>query len=225
MGKLVLVTGATGGLGQTVVQGFRDCFRDSGVRVIATARQASDPADQDFIGADLSSEKEATRLLDRIVSAYGPLDVIIHTMGGWAGGTQIEDTAADTWRRMFAINLDSAFFLLHAAIPHIRDGGRILAISSQAALASAPTMAAYAASKAALNELIQTAAAELAPRKITANVVAPTTIDTPNNRAAMPNADTSNWISPQDLTDLLIWLCSDAAKQISGAVIPVGISQ
>jgi NAD(P)-dependent dehydrogenase (short-subunit alcohol dehydrogenase family) len=124
---------------------------------------------------------------------------------------------------MFDMNVNSAFHILRAVIPHMRKagGGRIIAIGSRAAEAPGASVGAYSASKAALVSLIRTVALENKDEGITANVILPGTMDTPANRKAMPGADTSQWVQPASVASLIVWLAGDAGKDVNGASIPV----
>ncbi|MGH9594164.1 MAG: SDR family NAD(P)-dependent oxidoreductase, partial [Bryobacteraceae bacterium] len=147
----------------------------------------------------------------------------IHLVGGFAGGQFVDATADDTIDRMLDMNFRAAFHTLRAVLPGMRaqGGGRIVAIGSRAAIDPSPGLSAYAASKAALVSLIRNVAAEYKDAGITANVVLPGTMDTPANRAAMPAADPSKWVKPAHVASLLLYLASDQAAPISGAVIPI----
>jgi NAD(P)-dependent dehydrogenase (short-subunit alcohol dehydrogenase family) len=222
-GKVVLVTGANGGLGIPVTQ----AFLDAGVTVIGTSRtiQQSDFGSPNFtaLPADISSIEGARVLVDLVVARFGKLDVLAHTVGGFAGGPPIADTDVATFQRMFDVNLNSVFHILRAAIPALRQtgDGRIIAIGSRAALEPGAGVGAYSASKAAMVSLVKTVALENKDAGLRANVILPGTMDTPANRKAMPNADVSKWVRPATVAALMTWLASDAGKDVNGAVIPV----
>src|SRR5262249_51248592 len=133
------------------------------------------------------------------------------------------ETDDATWQRMFDMNVNSTFHILRAVIPHMRaaGSGRIVAIGSRAAESPGAKVGAYSASKAAVVSLIKTVAIENKDLGITANVILPGTIDTPANRAAMPGADTSTWVTPESIASLILWLAGDAGKDVTGAAIPV----
>jgi len=222
-GKLVLVTGATGGLGASVTQ----VFLDSGATVVGTSRKIrqSHFSSPGFtaIPAELSTPEGARVLVDQVVARFGKIDVLAHTVGGFAGGPAIAETDDATFQRMFDLNLSSAFYLLRAALPAMRKAGngRIIAIGSRAALEPGAGVGAYSASKAALVSLIRTVALENKDVGITANVILPGTMDTPMNRKAMPNADFSKWVQPANVARLVAWLASDAGTDVNGAAIPI----
>lgn len=222
-GKVVLVTGANGGLGAYVTQ----AFLDAGATVIGTSRkiQQSDFSSPRFtaLPAEISSREDAQGLVDQLVARFGRLDVLAHTVGGFAGGQSIADTDDVTFQRMFDLNLNSVFHILQATIPPLRQmgNGRIIAIGSRAALEPGAGVGAYSASKAAMVSLIRTVALENKDAGLTANVILPGTMDTPANRKSIPNADFSKWVQPSTVASLITWLASDAGKDINGAVIPV----
>jgi NAD(P)-dependent dehydrogenase (short-subunit alcohol dehydrogenase family) len=222
-GKIVLVTGANGGLGTYVTQ----AFLDAGARVIGTSRkiQQSDFASENFtaIAAEISSREAAAKLVGQVVTQFEKIDVLAHTVGGFAGGQSVAETDDATFRQMFDLNLNATFHILRAVIPVMRKvgSGRIIAVGSRAALEPGAGMGAYSASKAAMVSLMRTVALENQDVGITANVVLPGTMDTPGNRKAMPNADFSKWVEPAAVASLIAWLAGDAGKDISGAAIPI----
>ncbi|MGA8149960.1 MAG: SDR family NAD(P)-dependent oxidoreductase [Terriglobales bacterium] len=222
-GKVVLVTGADGGLGTYVTQ----AFLDAGATVIGTSRkiQQSDFNHPNFsaIPAAISTREAAKALVDQIAARFGRLDVLAHTVGGFAGGQSIAETDDATFQRMFDINLNSVFHILRAAIPALRQtgDGRIIAIGSRAALEPGAGVGSYSASKAAMVSLIRTVALENKDAGLTANVILPGTMDTPANRESMPNADFSKWIQPAAVASLITWLAGEAGKAVNGALIPV----
>jgi NAD(P)-dependent dehydrogenase (short-subunit alcohol dehydrogenase family) len=222
-GKVVLVTGANGGLGTYVTQ----AFLDAGATVAGTSRkiQQSEFNSPNFvaISAEISSRESAQVLVDQVVARFGKLDVLAHTVGGFAGGQSIAETDDATFQRMLDQNLNSVFHMLRAALPALRQtgSGRIIAIGSRQALEPGANVGAYSASKAAMVSLIRTAALENKDADVTANVILPGTMDTPANRTAMPKADFSKWIQPARVASLITWLAGDAGKDVNGAAIPI----
>ena len=222
-GKVALVTGADGGLGTHVTR----ALLDNGATVIGISRNiqqsSSDTPSTDAFSADLSSAEAAKSAVERIVTRFGRLDILAHLVGGFAGGKTVAEIDDATFLRMFDLNLNSAFYVLRAVIPHMRraGSGRIIAIGSRAAEDPGPGVGAYSASKAALVSLIRTVAVENRDLAITANVVLPGIMDTPANRKAMPGPDTSKWVQPDSVASLITWLAGDAGKDVNGAVIPI----
>jgi NAD(P)-dependent dehydrogenase (short-subunit alcohol dehydrogenase family) len=222
-GKVVLVTGASGGLGAYVTQAFLEI----GDTVIGTSRKIkqSDFASADFtaIPGEISTAVGANTLIESVFARFGRLDVLAHTVGGFAGGQSVRETDDATFQSMFDLNVNSFFQILRACIPALRDSGRgrIIAIGSRAALEPGANVGAYSASKAAMVSLIKTVAAENREAGVTANVILPGTMDTPANRMAMPGEDFSKWVNPANVASLAVWLASESGKEINGAAIPV----
>jgi NAD(P)-dependent dehydrogenase (short-subunit alcohol dehydrogenase family) len=222
-GKIALVTGANGGLGTHVSK----ALLDTGFVVVGLAPkiQQADFDHPNFtaLPASLDTLDAAKKAAETVIGRFGKIDVLAHLVGGFAGGQTVADTDDATFQRMFDMNLNSAFHMLRAVIPHMRkaQAGRIIAIGSRAVEDPGPTVGAYSASKAALVSLIRTVAIENKDAGITANIILPGTMDTAANRKAMPGADTSTWVQPASVTSLIAWLASDAGKDVTGAAIPV----
>ena len=222
-GKVSLVTGANGGLGTHVTK----AFLDAGFTVVGLARriQASDFDHPHFtaLPATLDSLDAAKKAVDTVIAHFGKIDVLVHTVGAFTGGQTVADTDDTTFERMFELNVNSAFHILRAVIPHMRKagGGRIIGISSRQAESAAAMIGAYSASKAAFSSLMRTVALENKDAGIAANVILPGTMDTPANRKAMPGADTSQWVQPATVASLTVWLARDAGMDVTGAAIPV----
>ena len=222
-GKVVLVTGANGGLGRYVTQ----AFLDAGATVVGVSRkiQQSDFNGPAFtaLSAEISTAAAARSMVESAVARFHRLDVVVHTVGGFAGGQSIAETDDATFQRMFEVNLNSTFYVLRAVLPAMRKtgNGRIIAIGSRAALEPGAGVGAYSASKAAMVSLIKTVALENKDVGITANVILPGTMDTAANRKAMPDADVGKWVQPANVARLIVWLAGDAGKDVNGAAIPV----
>jgi NAD(P)-dependent dehydrogenase (short-subunit alcohol dehydrogenase family) len=221
--KTALITGAKGGLGTYVTK----TFLAAGANVVGVSRsiQQTDFSHPRFsaVPAELSSLDAAKAIARAVTGRFPRIDILVHLVGGFAGGAPVADTDDATFERMLDFNLRSAFHILRAVIPVMRasGSGRIVAIGSRAAVEPQPSIAAYSASKSALVSLMRSVALENKDRGITANVILPGTMDTPANRAADPAADVAKWIDPQQVANLALWLASDAATQVTGAVIPV----
>lgn len=222
-GKIVLVTGANGGLGSHVTK----AFLNAGATVIGTSRTIHQSAfsSPDFVAApgDISDRENAKAIVDQAVGRFGKLHILVHTVGGFAGGQPVAETDDSLFQSMFDVNLNSVFQILRATISVLRrtKNGRIIAIGSRAALEPGAGVGAYSASKAAMVSLIKTVAVENKDTGLTANVILPGTIDTPANRKAMPNADFSQWVQPANIASLALFLAGDAAQDITGAAIPI----
>jgi NAD(P)-dependent dehydrogenase (short-subunit alcohol dehydrogenase family) len=221
--RVVLITGAKGGLGSLVTQRFLG----TGATVVGMARSITqeDWAAANFVAlpADLTKSASVNSMIGAIIGRYHRLDALIHVVGGFAGGKTIADTDDSTWEQMRDLNLTSAFYVFRAAIPHLRKSGsgRMVAIGSLAAVEPHAGLAAYVTFKAALVSFVRTVALENKDAGLTANVVLPSTMDTPANRKAMPGADFSKWVQPGDVADLILWLADERAAHITGTAIPI----
>jgi len=219
--KIILVTGANGGLGTTVTE----TLLAEGATVAGVSRsiRQEELKHSRFFAfpSDLSSAA-AQALVEVVSERLGRLDGVVHTVGGYAGAS-VTATDDETWKKMFALNLDSGFFLFRAALPALQKSGsgRIVAVGTRAAVEPAANLAAYAASKAALVHLVRTIAIENREHGVTANAILPGTMDTPANRKAMPDADPKKWIQPAHVAGLIAWLLSDAGAPVAGAAIPL----
>jgi len=215
-GKVALITGAKGGLGSFVTE----AFLAAGARVIGVSRsiQSGDFSHPEFTAmpAELSTGEGARKLAKDAADRFGRIDALVHVMGGFAGGSRVDETDDATFEKMLDLNYRSAFYLLRAVVPQMRaqGGGRIVAVASRQAAEPAAMVGAYSASKAALVSLIRTVALENKDRCISANTVLPGTMDTPANH----NPD---WVKPAQVAALLVHLASDAAAQVTGASIPI----
>ena len=222
-GKIALVTGANGGLGSHVTE----ALLGAGAAVVGVSRKIQqsefDSTSFTALPAEISTAAGAKSMVDGVVARFGGLDIVVHTVGAFAGGQSIAETDDVTFQRMLDSNLNSTFYLLRAVLPMMRKtgNGRIVAIGSRAALEPGPRVGAYSASKAAMVSLIKTVALENKDVGITANVILPATIDTRVNRTAMPNADYSKWVQPASIAALIVWLVSDNGRDVNGAAIPV----
>jgi NAD(P)-dependent dehydrogenase (short-subunit alcohol dehydrogenase family) len=214
----VLITGANGGLGTAVCQEFLT----AGAQVIGVALAWKQSAPFTTISADVTTEGGCDSMVKQALE-HGPIDALVHLVGGFAGGSPVAETTDQIWDSMMNVNLRAAFCCMRAALKPMQAAGRgrIVAIGTRMAVEPSPNFAAYAVSKAALVALVKNVAAEGQKFGVTANVVLPSTIDTPANRAAMPKADFSRWVAPQSIAKLLVFLTSDAAADTSGAVIPI----
>jgi 3-oxoacyl-[acyl-carrier protein] reductase len=222
-GKVVLITGAKGGLGSSVTRRFLD----AGATVIGTSRSIShnDFSHVNFtaLPVDFTKSAAVTAAVESIVGRFGKLDVLVHVLGGFAGGQTVSDTDDATWEQMRDLNLTSAFYVLRATIPHLRKtgSGRIVTIGSLTAVEPHANLGAYVTFKAALTNLVRTVAVENQDAGLTANVVLPGTMDTPANRKSMPGSDFSKWVRPADVADLVVWLADERAAHITGTAIPI----
>jgi len=224
--RSVLVTGGTGGLGQAVVSAFLDAgdrvwvpwieaqeeqrMRERFAAALAEGRLG-------LLEADVAEEKGAAELVARA----GAPGVVVNGVGGFAAGPHHE-TSLEVWDRMYRMNVRTAAAVTRAALPALlaRGRGAIVNVAANAALDPPGGMGAYVASKGALVAFTRGLSREL-PAEVRVNAVLPTTIDTPANRAAMPDADFSKWTRPEQIAAAILWLASDAASAVRGALVPV----
>lgn len=220
-GKVVIVTGASGALGSVVAE----AALARGARVAGLDHAASQvPATANRIelgGVDLSDATEAGKAIDAVVAHFGKLDALINIAGGFAFEAVAEGDPR-TWQHMYALNVLTALNASRAAIPHLAASAsaRIVNIGAIGGLQAGAGMGAYAASKAGVHRLTEALAAEW-KGKITVNAVLPSIIDTSANRASMPKADFTKWVTPQELAEVILFLISDAASAVTGALLPV----
>ena len=220
-GKVVIVTGASGALGKVVAE----AALARGARVAGVDHAKSNAADTpDHIelgGVDLSDAAQAAQAIEAVAARFRRLDVLINIAGAFSFET-VAGGDPKTWQRLYAINVLTALNASRAAIPHLVASpvGRIVNIGAIGALQAGSGMGPYAASKAGVHRLTEALAAEL-KGKVTVNAVLPSTIDTPANRAAMPNADFSKWVTAEELANVILFLAGDEASAVTGALIPV----
>ena len=221
-GKVVLIAGGSGALGQTVAP----AFTRAGARVITVDRHAppAQIASGSAMNADVADEADVQRLVNDVIRETGRIDALVNLVGGFATG-RVEETDTALWHRMLTMNVTAAFLLSKAVLPHMvaRGTGRIMHVAAWAAVEPFPGAAAYIVSKTSLLALIKVLALELSGSGVTVNGVLPNTIDTPANRASMPQTDPSTWTRPESIADTLLFLASEEARQISGAAIPIGV--
>jgi NAD(P)-dependent dehydrogenase (short-subunit alcohol dehydrogenase family) len=220
-GKVVVVTGASGALGKVVAEAA--LARGAHVAgVDHAASQAPVTANRiELGGVDLTDAVQARKAIDAAAAHFGKLDALINIAGGFAYETVTEGDPK-TWQRMYALNLLTALNASRAAIPHLATSGmgRIVNVGAMGALQAGSGMGAYAASKAGVHRLTEALAAEW-KGKITVNAVLPSTIDTAANRASMPTADFGKWVTADELANVILFLASDAASAVTGALLPV----
>ena len=220
-GKVIVVTGALGALGSVVV----DLALARGARVAsvdhAPTQVPATPNQFELGGVDLTDAAAAKKAIDAAASHFGRLDALINIAGGFSFETVAEGDPK-TWQRMYALNVTTTLNASRAAIPHLTasGAGRIVNVGALGALQASAGMGPYAASKAGVHRLTEALAAEY-KGKITVNAVLPSIIDTSANRASMPKADFSKWVRPNELADVILFLVSDAASAVTGALLPV----
>ena len=220
--KTIAVTGGFGVLGRAVA----DALQAAGAHVALIDKSLA-PADlnRDVLAlpnVELGQVCDARRAMDQIVTHFGGLDGLVNAAGGFRYET-IETGSVETWDRLYAINVRTALLASQAALPHLvaRGGGRIVYVGANAAAQAGTGMGAYAAAKSGVARLTEAMAEEFKDGGITVNAVLPSILDTPANRADMPQADPARWVSPAALAQVIVFLLSDASAPITGALIPV----
>ena len=224
--RIVLVTGGTGALGRAISK----AFITSGATVISSYvvdREADQLEAQiksvvHLIKADIGKEEEVKKLVSSILGKYGQIHILVNVVGGYVGGKRVNELDEKEWDLMMNMNLKSAFLMSKNVIPQMisSKNGKIVHVSSRSGLKSTGYESAYAASKSGLIRLVESLSEEVKDLNINVNCIMPSTIDTEANRIAMPNADHSRWVKPLDLANIVLFLCSEDGKAITGAAIP-----
>jgi NAD(P)-dependent dehydrogenase (short-subunit alcohol dehydrogenase family) len=229
-GNSALVAGGTGGLGRAVSL----AFLEAEAHVIVTYRKQEEfSALQKASGQhasrlsgrqiDVTDESAVRQLIESVVAKHGGLDILVNTVGAYAGGLKLWETKPSVFETMLALNLRSGYVLSAAVVPTMlkQQRGSIVNIASKAAVDHAAGASAYAASKAAALAMMDSLAEDLRGTGVRVNSILPSIIDTEPNRRAMPNADFSKWPKPEDIAKVILFLCSNDAMLIHGAAIPV----
>ncbi len=229
-GRSVLVAGGTGGLGRAVTL----AFLEEGAKVVVTYRSQEEfDSVKSAVGrngsslegqrVDVTDEAAVRKLIDGILAKYGQLDALINTVGAYAGGISLWELETKVFEQMLALNLRSGFVLSRAALPAMlkQQRGAIVNVVSKAALDHAAGATAYAASKAAALAMTDSLAADVKGSGVRVNSILPSIIDTEANRKAMPGADFAKWPKPEEIARVILFLCSDEARVIHGAAVPV----
>lgn len=222
-----MITGASGNLGRALAAQFAS----TGAQLVLVdldlerLQQAygGDHAAQMLAPANLLVQDEVNAVVRAACAQFGGIDVLCNIAGGFRMGPPLHETPDQDWNLLFDLNARSVLHAVRAVVPHMKaaQGGKIISVSANAALKGAAHMGAYSASKDVVIRMTEAMAAELRDDGINVNCVLPSIIDTPENRAAMPDADVSRWVSPDALGEVIVFLASDAARAINGAAIPV----
>ena len=226
--RTAIITGGTGALGSVVIQKF--ALR--GVNLALPVREASSldyiarsyPANKLYVAViDLEDESSVASLVRQAVGKFGRIDHLVNIVGGYAGGSPIDKVTLEEWERMMDVNLRTAFLACRAVLPVMRQHayGRIVNIAAMPALMSGARKGPYAISKRAVISLTETIADETKGTGITANALAPSIILTEANKQSMPDADFSKWVTPEEIADLILYVCSEEARSVSGNVIKI----
>ena len=229
-GTVALVAGGTGGLGRAVSLAF---LKEDAKVVVTYRKQEEFDALKSAAGAsgsrleghgvDVTDEAAVRQLIERVLAKHGRLDALVNAVGGYAGGVKFWELETKVFDQMLALNLRSGYVLSRAALPVMLKQGRgaIVNVASKAAFDHAAGVAAYAASKAAAVAMMDSLAADVKGTGVRVNSILPSIIDTEANRKAMPKADFAKWPKPEDIARVILFLCSDDARVIHGAAIPV----
>ncbi len=222
MARSVIVTGGFGVLGNAVASAF--AAKGDKVARIDFAPSAREPlaGALDIGGVDLTDEAATRAALDKVVAAHGGIDVLVNVAGGFTWET-LEGGSLASWAKMQAMNLTTAATITQLSLPALKasTAGRVISIGAGAAVKAGMGMGAYAASKSGVHRLTEALAEELSGSSVTVNAILPSIIDTPTNRADMPDADFSAWVQPQAIADVILFFASDAARAVTGALVPV----
>jgi NAD(P)-dependent dehydrogenase (short-subunit alcohol dehydrogenase family) len=225
--RIVVITGAAGNLGQAVAATFDTAefqlvlLDHNREKLDAACQQLQQPASSFEVNLiELDSVKQTVA---KIIGEFGRIDVLANIAGGFTMGPLLHDTDVKDWNFMFDLNTRSVFNMCHEVMPHMmqQGQGRVINVSARAAKEGKAKMGPYCASKAAVITLTESLAAEHKLSDINVNCILPGTIDTPQNRDSMPDADFDNWVPPAALADVIKFLASDAARCVTGAAIPV----
>lgn len=226
-GRVVMVTGAAGNLGRAVAR----TFAANGDRLALVdlhgdhLKAAFDEADGNLLlaPANLLRQEEANGVVEAALQRFGCIDVLCNIAGGFRMGEPVHETSDATWDFLFDLNSRTLLHAVRAVVPRMlaSGSGKIVNVAAFSALKGLAQMGAYTASKAVVVRLTEAMSAELRTGGINVNCVLPTTLDTPDNRRAMPDADPTQWVVPDDLAQVIAFLASDAARGVHGASIPV----
>jgi NAD(P)-dependent dehydrogenase (short-subunit alcohol dehydrogenase family) len=228
-GRTILVTGGTGALGTAVTRRLLD----EGHRVAATwvVKEEAEALRESIGGTerlmlvetDVTDPSSIAAAVEDVEAEFGSIEVLVHLVGAWKGGQHVHELSLGTWDRMHDLNLRSALLCCRAVLPSMRarGWGRVVLVSSRTAREGRSGQVAYAIAKSGVAVLAETIAEENLGLDVTANVIAPSTLDTPANRAAMPGSDFSAWVPPADAAASISFLVSDEAGQLRGAWLPV----
>jgi NAD(P)-dependent dehydrogenase (short-subunit alcohol dehydrogenase family) len=220
--RTVTITGAGGNLGRAVAA----VFAGQGANLVLLDRRAPAPPAQGrhlALAVDLLDAAGVQAAVDRVIERFGRIDVLCNIAGAFGMGAPVHETSREDWDFLLDVNARTVLNTARAVVPRMlaAGGGKIVNVGAYAAQKGAANMGAYVAAKSAVIRLTEAMAAELRGRNINVNCVLPTIIDTPENRAAMPDADPRRWVAPQDLAQVIAFLASDAARAIHGAALPV----
>ena len=225
--RTVVITGAAGNLGQALAKGFAGAGANLVLVDLDANRLKSvfgaDNEKRSLVSANLLKREEAQHVIDVARQRFRKIDILCNIAGGFRMGEAVHETSDETWDFLFNLNVRTLLNAVRAAVPALIEtgGGKVVNVGAAGALKGGAMMGAYAAAKSVVIRLTEAMSAELRERNINVNCVLPTIIDTPENRAAMPDADPMRWVAPADLARTIMYLASDDARAIHGAAVPV----
>ena len=228
--QVVVITGAAGNLGAAAARAFYAAGANLAlvVRHLEKAEGVFDEALTEgervlYVTADLTDEQSVADCVAETVARYGRIDILVNVAGGFRMGAAVHKTPLQTWDFMVYLNARTVFLMSRAVIPHLlaQEKGKIISVAARAGLEGKAKMAPYVVSKSAVIRLTESMADELKDHNINVNCILPGTIDTPQNRKAMPKANFNKWVAPEALADVILFLASDAARAVQGAAVPV----
>src|SRR5262245_5258896 len=227
MASTVFVTGAAGNLGRAIANVFAE--RGANLVLVDLKHEALEKvfgaADERrlLLAANLLDQEQIHGAVNKALERFQRIDVLANIAGGFRMGSPVHETSDKDWNFLFDLNARTVLHAARAVVPAMirAGGGKIVNVGAYAAQRGVAQMAAYTASKSAVIRMTEAMSAELREKNINVNCVLPTVIDTPENRAAMPNADPRRWVAPADLANVIAFLASDAARAIHGAALPV----
>jgi NAD(P)-dependent dehydrogenase (short-subunit alcohol dehydrogenase family) len=235
--KVIIVTGGTGALGRILIKSFLNCHPKTIVITYRSEKEMQElkadlsnsfeqsskiSTSLEFIKTDVTKDDEIKKLISNIFEKYGQIHILVNVVGGYIGGKNITELDESDWDKMIDINLKTAFLISRHVIPIMITNryGKLVHVSSRTGIRAEGNDSAYAASKSGLIRFVESVSQEVKNSNININCILPTIIDTEANRRAMPNADFTRWINPGDLSNVILFLCSDDSKIINGSAIP-----
>jgi NAD(P)-dependent dehydrogenase (short-subunit alcohol dehydrogenase family) len=235
--KVIIVTGGTGALGGILIKSFLNCHPKAIVITYRSEKEMQElkadlfnsfeqsskiSTSLEFIKTDVTKDDEIKKLISNIFEKYGQIHILVNVVGGYIGGKNITELDELDWDKMIGINLKTAFLISRHVIPIMITNryGKLVHVSSRTGIRAEGNDSAYAASKSGLIRFVESVSQEVKNSNININCILPTIIDTEANRRAMPNADFTRWINPGDLSNVILFLCSDDSKIINGSAIP-----